>query len=120
VIATFGFLLFYPFVDTGDQASARRAPLAFDPATVNVVLFGEEGSYGGPTLGDIWTWDGPNWTQQSPVNSPPVRSMASMAHDASSGYTTSGQLVLFGGCSSCLRENFLHTTTSPSWLSPTR
>jgi len=71
---------------------ARRAPLAYDPSTGKVLLFGGEGSYGGPTYGDTWLWDGGNWTQQSPATSPPARSMASMAYDSALG-----NLVLFGG-----------------------
>jgi len=71
---------------------ARRAPLAYDPSTGKVLLFGGEGSYGGPTYGDTWLWDGGNWTQQSPATSPPARSMASMAYDSALG-----TLVLFGG-----------------------
>jgi hypothetical protein len=64
----------------------------YDPGTSNVVLFGGEDSYGGPTDGDTWTWNGLDWTLLSPVTAPPVRSMASMAYDSSLG-----QLILFGG-----------------------
>lgn len=70
----------------------RRAPLAYDPATETIVLFGGEGGYGGPLYGDAWTWNGTNWQQRSPANSPPPRSMASMAYDAQLK-----RLVLFGG-----------------------
>ncbi len=72
--------------------SARRAPLAYDPSTGRVLHFGGEGSYGGPTYGDTWLWDGGSWSQQSPATSPPARSMASMAFDSALG-----NLVLFGG-----------------------
>ena len=46
--------------------------MAFDAAHGQVVLFG--GSNGpAPYMADTWTWDGANWTQQSPPNSPPAR-----------------------------------------------
>ena len=41
--------------------------------------------------GSAWTWDGTNWTQQSPVLSPGARESAAMANDGS------GHVVLFGG-----------------------
>jgi len=72
--------------------TARRAPLVYDLATNNVVLFGGEGSYSGPTFADTWVWDGANWTQQFPGTSPPARSLASMAYDS-----FMSRLVLFGG-----------------------
>jgi hypothetical protein len=77
--------------------SPRGAPLAYDPITKTVVLFG--GANGGGDCcrvfyNDTWTWDGVNWTQQSPAISPPARTAQSMAYDASLG-----QVVVFGGTS---------------------
>ena len=68
------------------------APMAYDAATGNTVLFG------GVTrkeLGDTWTWNGSTWTKQAPATSPPARSGASMAYDAATG-----NIVLFGGAGS--------------------
>ncbi len=45
-----------------------------------------------PPLGDTWVWDGTNWTEKTPVNSPSAREGATMAYDAAHG-----QVVLFGG-----------------------
>ena len=61
------------------------APLAYDPATRQLVLFD------GPTT---WTWSGTTWTKLSPKASPPARTEASMAYDPATR-----QLVLFGGAS---------------------
>ena len=87
---------------------ARRAPLAYDPSTGKVLLFGGEGSYSGPTYGDTWLWDGGNWTQQSPATSPPARSMASLAYDSALG-----KLVLFGGSNA--GSNGPYFTDTWSW-----
>lgn len=71
------------------------AAIAYDPATRQVVLFGgisNANSGGTPILGDTWTWNGSDWTQQRPASSPSARMEASLAYDAASS-----QLVLFGG-----------------------
>ena len=65
------------------------APMAYDAATGNLVLFGGAGAPGG---NDTWVWDGTTWTEQHPATSPPGRQAASMAYDAATG-----NLVLFGG-----------------------
>jgi len=85
--------------------SPRRAPIAYDWATGTVVLFGGEGSYGGPTFGDTWVWNGTNWRQLFPATSPPARSMASMAYDFSLR-----RLVLFGGCGAGSSAPFYNDT----------
>ena len=51
--------------------------------------------FGGATgqiFGDTWVWDGNDWTQKSPANSPPARGATAMAYDAARQ-----QIVLFGG-----------------------
>jgi Galactose oxidase, central domain len=65
--------------------------MVYDAATQQVVLFG--GSGDGPALNDTWTWDGTNWTLQTPPESPPARDGLGMAYD-----TTAQKVVLFGGC----------------------
>jgi hypothetical protein len=59
-----------------------------DPASGDPVLFG--GSNGSSYLNDTWTWDGTNWTEQTPATSPPARAGATMEY-------FDGQVVLFGG-----------------------
>jgi hypothetical protein len=61
--------------------------MAYDAATGRVVLFD-----GVPIAGDTWTWDGTDWTQESPAHSPAARYSPGMAYDAATG-----QVVLFGG-----------------------
>jgi Galactose oxidase, central domain len=69
---------------------------AYDTMHGQVVLFGGIDSsiftatpaYSNQT----WTWDGANWTQQSPANSPPARCCFGMAYDAAAG-----KVVIFGG-----------------------
>src|SRR5207253_1655531 len=49
-------------------------------------------AFTGEALSDTWTWDGSNWTQKSPQNSPPARYGSAIAYDSAHG-----QVVLFGG-----------------------
>lgn len=75
--------------------SARMGPsMAYDSSRNRVVLFGGKvfESYPDVLLADTWEWDGTNWTQQTPVHSPPARALGGMAYDAAAGTT-----VLFGG-----------------------
>lgn len=66
--------------------------MAFDSATGKIVLFGGGTTDARSYLGDTWTWDGTNWTQQTPAQSPPPEQSATLADDLSTN-----QLVLFGG-----------------------
>jgi hypothetical protein len=70
--------------------SARRAPIAYDARTENVVLFG--GDDGTNTFGDTWIWNGTNWRQRLPATAPPPRQLAAMAYDR-----ILQRVVLFGG-----------------------
>src|SRR2546425_103146 len=52
----------------------------FDARRNQAVLFGgQEGSPNFAILGDTWTWDGTNWTMQSPSASPSARREHRMA-----------------------------------------
>ncbi len=68
--------------------------LAYDSAHGQVVLFAGYYKSGIPAqpLQDTWTWNGSNWTQQTPSTSPPVRFQHAMAFDSAHG-----QVVMFGG-----------------------
>ncbi|HXJ64408.1 MAG TPA: hypothetical protein VNN79_11690, partial [Actinomycetota bacterium] len=65
-----------------------------DPVTQQVVLFGGSSAApnSGTNLGDTWTWNGSDWTEEHPDHSPPARYVAAMAFDPSRG-----TVVLFGG-----------------------
>jgi hypothetical protein len=82
--------------------------MAYDPATSQLVLFG--GGFG--TCADTWTWNGSNWTGQSPLASPSARWLASMAYDPATS-----QLVLFGGAASNGDEfNDTWTWNGTTWI----
>ena len=68
--------------------------MAYDAVRRQVVLFGGEflDSAGVKFLNDTWIWDGVNWTQKNPLDSPPPRSAHAMAYGVARG-----QIVLFGG-----------------------
>ena len=75
--------------------SARHGhAMAYDAAHGQVVLFGGAIRSGSTTslLSDTWIWDGFNWTQKAPQNSPSPRSGHAIAYDS-----IHGQVVLFGG-----------------------
>ena len=81
------------FPETSPPARYQHA-MAYDAARGTVVLFGGATLSNGTEIGlrDTWTWDGNNWTQQSPMDSPPTREDPVMAFDAARA-----QIVLFGG-----------------------
>ena len=68
--------------------------MAYDGATGQVILFGGATlAGGGPVdLATTWAWNGSNWTELHPSDSPPARFGAPMAYDP-----VAGDLVLFGG-----------------------
>lgn len=102
----------------GDQAPHQRAPdtwtqqwpadvptyrtgmqLAYDENAEQTVLFGGNvfpcpntttctGAFGR----DTWTWDGTDWTRQTPAASPPARAFYQMSYNGASAGVT-----LFGG-----------------------
>jgi hypothetical protein len=67
----------------------------YDEAHKVVVVYGEFTSSGNPLYSVdhfTWTWDGSNWSKQSPAHMPPPRSDAQMCYDEQSQTT-----LLFGG-----------------------
>jgi hypothetical protein len=68
---------------------------AYDPVHQRAVMFGGVGEWIGTdfkVMGDTWEWDGTDWQEKKPEQSPSARSLASMAYDK-----THGVMVLFGG-----------------------
>jgi formylglycine-generating enzyme required for sulfatase activity len=68
--------------------------LAFDRARQRIVMFGGYSPLapGVGAMNDTWEYDGTNWTQRTPTNSPPRRLSMSMTYDVARG-----RIVMFGG-----------------------
>lgn len=67
--------------------------MAYDSVRQRTVLFG--GGLGGfmmPTFSDTWEWDGVDWSQRAPSQSPPSSRSGAMVFDSQRGVC-----VLFGG-----------------------
>jgi hypothetical protein len=65
------------------QPSSREAhSLAYDPIRQRVLLYGGRASSVGPTLGDVWEWDGMDWVELSNPSAPSARSHAPMSWDS--------------------------------------
>jgi hypothetical protein len=65
--------------------------MAYDAARNETVIFGGIVN-NSQVLGDTWVWNGANWIQKTPPNSPPPRFGHAMAYDAARQ-----EVVLFGG-----------------------
>jgi len=79
--------------------------MAYDAANGTVVLFG-----GGSGYDDTWTWDGTNWSEQHPAESPPPTYAGSMAYDAATG-----DVVLFGGFTTPQPDNQTWIWDGTTW-----
>ena len=96
---------------TGTPAARPRttAPLAYDPSTSQLVLFG--GYYGGP-IGTTWVLSGTAvWSQETPAKSPSARYGAAAAYDP-----TVGALVLFGGATGTASTATTWEWTGSTWV----
>src|ERR1022692_1720023 len=88
------------------------APMAYDPGTSQLVLFG--GNFGSGNFGDTWTWDGTTWSLLSSTG-PSARQGAAMAYDPATS-----QLVIFGGFHGGeLGDTWTWNGTAWTQLSPT-
>lgn len=65
--------------------------MAHDSFRNQTILFGGSNA-GGTTNNETWSWNGSNWTQLSPVTSPPARTFTAMTYDPDRQV-----IVLFGG-----------------------
>ena len=86
--------------------------MVYDAAHGQVVLFGGVNISGSTLvpLGDTWLWDGSNWTQAHPAQSPSARYVHSMAYDSAHG-----QVVLFGGFDNSLTHNDTWIWDGTTW-----
>jgi hypothetical protein len=78
---------------TSPPARALSA-MAYDDARERLVLFGgaRPPPADDPWLGDTWEWDGEEWLEVTPADSPPPTMGHALAYDPALG-----QVVLFGG-----------------------
>ncbi|HYR23246.1 MAG TPA: hypothetical protein VEP30_10040, partial [Chthoniobacterales bacterium] len=70
----------------------------YDTKNRKVVLFGgiactDADCTATVAANDTWTWDGSNWSQESPALSPLPRYLSAMTYNSDSG-----QVLLYGGC----------------------
>ena len=77
---------------TRSPAARSGQSMVYDAARQKVVLFGGYTDVTNSNLGDTWEWDGTNWTEMLPTNSPSPREGATMAYDA-----LHQQVILYGG-----------------------
>lgn len=72
--------------------------MAYDPNTQRVIMFGGHNLNRWPagpnTVGDMWSWDGTDWTQLNPANLPFMRFGHEMTLD-----TNRNRIVMWGGTS---------------------
>ena len=66
--------------------------MAYDAGRGRLVLFGGAKGATSSDFGDTWEWDGINWKQMNPRNSPSPRRGFTMTYDSARG-----RIVLFGG-----------------------
>jgi hypothetical protein len=86
------------------------AAMAFDDAHNELVLFGGYNADAGAFLSDTWTWNGSNWSQESPAHVPPFRDAAAMAYDSKSA-----RLILYGGFTGTGYRQDMWAWTGSDW-----
>ncbi len=87
--------------------------MVYDAAHGNVVLFGgcvPNKPRDVTLINETWLWDGDNWTQANPADSPQARMDAAMAYNAAAQ-----NVVLFGGASTSLPLNDTWTWDGANW-----
>lgn len=95
-------------VATANSPWARAAAVvALDRPAHKVVLFGGLGSV---NTNNTWTFDGVNWTEESPALQPPNRYYSSAAFEPHLGH-----VVLFGGGSGGVEQNDTWQWTGSTW-----
>lgn len=95
-----------------------RAGMAFDAASITVVLFGGQGSLSVPApraarpglLNDTWTWDGKTWTLVS-IGFPTARFGMALGENA---YL--GRVVMHGGIDAISGTGETHLWNGTAWM----
>jgi len=92
-------------LDPADSPSPRFGVLLVeDPTLKQVVLFGGSLDLTETFYGDTWLWNGANWAQQQPANSPAARGFAVSTYDAKDK-----GVLMFGGAACCNGNIFADT-----------
>ncbi|MGE3352250.1 MAG: kelch repeat-containing protein [Planctomycetota bacterium] len=73
-------------------SASYASGMAYHAASGDLVLFGGALAPGGPESNQTWTWDGANWTQESPSHVPAARCCHGM-------FSTGSRTMLWGGYS---------------------
>jgi galactose oxidase-like protein len=89
--------------------SARRAPIAYDRATEQIVLFGGDDGVD-KQYSDTWVWDGANWHLRTTPIAPGPRGLASLAYDPALH-----AVVLYGGFINLLVYNDTWAWNGSAW-----
>jgi uncharacterized protein (TIGR03437 family) len=96
------------------QPSPKTSPgprfgcaMAYDSKRMQVVLFGGQDEITNQYLSDTWVWDGFNWTQISPANSPRPRAQHTLVYDS-----VNQQVVFFGGTGNLFQS---HVAFNDTW-----
>lgn len=89
------------------------ASMAYDAARKETILFGGNYSVGKEyyLLNDTWAWDGADWQQLPPANSPPERDRAQMVYDRARQ-----NIILFGGGSYAISLNDTWIWDGVDWI----
>ncbi|MGD1064659.1 MAG: kelch repeat-containing protein [Terracidiphilus sp.] len=102
---------------TWAQANPSNSPspraahaMVYDAAHGQVVLFGGLNGAANSWANDTWVWNGTNWIQQSPANSPSARDADVMVYDAAQGY-----VLLFGGSAGGFAQNDTWVWNGSNW-----
>jgi Galactose oxidase, central domain len=85
--------------------------MAYDAARDRLVLFGGRDPDGGvDRYGDTWEWDGAEWVDVTPADSPPARGAHAMAYDAERG-----RVLLFGGYGGFDADGAIYLSDTWEW-----
>ena len=111
---------------TNSPSPRAFASLIYDKSTNQMILFGGliPHSPNATVLNDTWIWNGSNWIQQNPTNSPSPRaaaavSLSPVAHGQNSNHNSNQNshgefdVVLFGGLSSL---NLVTGELNDTWI----
>lgn len=76
-----------PVIGVNTPPELESAQMVYESLNGRCLLFGGRGNLTTAPMetGETWAWDGTNWTNLNPTNSPPVRRNHAMGYDLDSG-----------------------------------